>query len=64
MNQANHKQNWFSAGALALALSFPTTILASPIFPGFDLFSTGDGAIVDLTGFGLGVVDLEGNLSR
>ena len=33
---------------------------AAPIDPGFDLFATPAGAFVDLSGFGLGTVDLEG----
>ncbi len=49
---------------MALVLSAPGRVLAGPILPGFDLFTTPDGtAFIDLTGAGLGLgsVDLLGN---
>jgi hypothetical protein len=46
--------------ATALVLSFPTGAGATAIGPGFDSFVTDPGAFVDLTGLGLGVIDVEG----
>ncbi len=47
---------------MALVLSAPGRVLASEISPGFDLFTTPDGtAFIDLSGAGLGIVDLVGN---
>jgi hypothetical protein len=45
---------------LALALLFPTGAGATAIGPGFDLFVTDPGAQVDLTGFGLGIILVQG----
>lgn len=60
MNDFKPLRRLFQAGALVGICTLPVTALATPISPGFDLFETGDGATVDLTGVGLGIIQLEG----
>ena len=61
MLKARLTRTLVSAWMLGITMGAGNMALATPIGPGFDLFQTvTPGTVVDLTGFGIGLVELEG----